>query len=74
MLTALKTRIAQLESDIDRAHTLADVGARAELIENLERHVEELEARGGVVPRSALARLRPVDDSAVEDMFDNMPI
>lgn len=40
----------------------------------LERHVEELEARGGKVPRSALALLRPDDDDAAEDLFDNMPV
>lgn len=74
MLTALKTRISEIESEIRRASSLADPSARRELLEDLERHVEELEARGGKVPRSALALLRPDDDDAAEDLFDNMPV
>ena len=35
---------------------------------------EELEARGGKVPASALALVRPDGDSEIEDQFDNMPI
>ncbi|EIE50498.1 hypothetical protein AL036_04110 [Salipiger aestuarii] len=74
MLKALTQRIAELETEIDRATTLADKAARAELLEDLERHVEELEARGGHVPPSARARVRPGEDEMAEDFFDNMPI
>ncbi|MDO6588205.1 hypothetical protein Q4543_22155 [Salipiger sp. 1_MG-2023] len=74
MLNALKTRISEIESEIRRASSLADSSARGELLEDLERHVEELEARGGMVPRSALVLLRPGDDDTAEDLFDNMPV
>ena len=47
---------------------------RKELLEDLERHIEELEARGGKAPGSALRLVRPDHDSEVEDQFDNMPI
>ncbi len=74
MLEVLTKRIAEIEAEIDRASTLADSAAQAELIEDLERHVEELEARGGRPPRSALARVRPDEDDRTEEFFDNMPI
>lgn len=74
MFDALTKRIAEIETQIDRASTVADRAARTELLDDLERHVEELEARGGRVPRSALLRVRPDEDEMAEDLFDNMPI
>ncbi len=74
MIEALKNRIVELEAEIRRAGELADASAKQELLEDLERHVEELEARGGKVPQSALLLVRPDGDSEVEDQFDNMPI
>ena len=57
---------------LDTACNRTMVGERA--LEDLERHIEELEARGGKAPGSALRLVRPDHDSEVEDQFDNMPI
>jgi hypothetical protein len=72
MIEALKTRIKQLESEIKVVS--GDEAVCKDLLEDLERHVEELEARGGKVPASALALVRPDGDCEIEDQFDNMPI
>ncbi|MBN9890082.1 hypothetical protein [Salipiger abyssi] len=74
MIEALKARIAELEAEIGHATASADATAYKDLLDDLERHVEELEARGGKAPQSALALVRPDGDSEVEDQFDNMPI
>ncbi len=74
MIEALKNRIVELEQAIRAAEASADASARKELLEDLERHIEELEARGGKVPAEALHLVRPDGDSEVEDQFDNMPI
>ena len=74
MIEALKTRIAELEAELARAASVGGGTAYEELMDDLERHVEELEARGGDVPKSALALVRPAGDDEVEDQFDNMPI
>lgn len=74
MIEALKVRIAELEAEIGHATAAADEAAYKALLDDLERHVEELEARGGKAPQSALALVRPAGDSEVEDQFDNLPI
>ncbi|APX21791.1 MAG: hypothetical protein CML50_00330 [Rhodobacteraceae bacterium] len=74
MIEALKKKIVELEDEIGQAEVSADADVRKELLEDLERHIEELEARGGKAPGSALRLVRPDHDSEVEDQFDNMPI
>lgn len=74
MIEALKKKIVELEGEIGQAEISADADARKELLEDLERHIEELEARGGKAPGSALRLVRPDHDSEVEDQFDNLPI
>ncbi len=74
MIEALKNRIVELAAAIREAGASADAAAEKDLLEDLERHIEELEARGGKVPESALHLVRPDGDSEVEDPFDNMPI
>jgi len=74
MIEALQNRIVELAAATREAGASADASAQKELLEDLERHIEELEARGGKVPENALHLVRPDDDSEVEDQFDNMPI
>ncbi|MCA0961592.1 hypothetical protein [Salipiger bermudensis] len=74
MINALKNRIVELAAATREAEASADAAAQQDLLEDLERHVEELEARGGKVPDCALPLVRPDGDGEVEDQFDNMPI
>lgn len=74
MIEALKIRLTEIEAEIARAAASADETVHKELLAELERHIEELEARGGTVPVSALRHVRPECDSEIEDQFDNMPI
>ena len=74
MIEALQNRIVELAAATREAGASADASAQKELLEDLERHIEELEARGGKAPGSALRLVRPDHDSEVEDQFDNMPI
>ena len=51
MIEALKKKIVELEDEIGQAEVSADADVRKELLEDLERHIEELEARGGKLAR-----------------------
>lgn len=70
MTDNLKLRLDSLVDSL----TAADISTRETLLEELERVVFELEARGETVPDRARQHVRAECDDAVEDQFDNLPV